>query len=55
MSVFEFFQESFGPIIGDFNGIFPEEPERLLKDYNRSVPLMTGFTKHDGSFILACK
>ncbi|KAM7358813.1 esterase Q [Cochliomyia hominivorax] len=45
--------ESFSPIVGDYYGILPHEPERLLKDFNRSVPLMTGFTKHDGTFVLA--
>lgn len=46
-------QESFAPIIGDFHGVLPKEPEDLYNEFNRSVPLMTGFTKHDGSFVLA--
>ncbi|XP_023305877.1 glutactin [Lucilia cuprina] len=45
--------ESFAPIMGDFYEILPSEPESLLKDFNRSVPIMTGFTKHDGTFVLA--
>ncbi|XP_061391122.1 glutactin [Musca vetustissima] len=46
-------QESFSPIIGDFYGILPREPAELIAELNRSIPLMTGFTKHDGSFVLA--
>ncbi|XP_030571274.1 acetylcholinesterase [Drosophila novamexicana] len=45
--------ESFSPIVGDLQGILPNNPEELLKDYQRAVPLMTGFTRHDGSFVLA--
>ncbi|ALC45101.1 Est-Q [Drosophila busckii] len=44
--------ESFSPSIGDQLGILPESPKGLLKNY-RGVPVMTGFTKHDGSFALA--
>ncbi|XP_017955622.1 glutactin [Drosophila navojoa] len=45
--------ESFSPLVGDLQGILPEHPEELLKRRQRSVPLMTGFTQHDGSFVLA--
>uniref|UniRef100_T1PJL9 Carboxylic ester hydrolase n=1 Tax=Musca domestica TaxID=7370 RepID=T1PJL9_MUSDO len=46
-------EESFGPIVNDFYGILPREPAELITQLNRSIPLMTGFTKHDGSFVLA--
>ncbi|XP_067648579.1 glutactin [Eurosta solidaginis] len=45
--------ESFSPVIGDVQGILPDEPQILLANLNRTIPLMTGFTKHDGSFALA--
>ncbi|XP_075161852.1 esterase Q [Haematobia irritans] len=46
-------EESFSPIIEDFYGILPQEPSELITNLKRSIPLMTGFTKHDGSFVLA--
>uniref|UniRef100_A0A1I8Q312 Carboxylic ester hydrolase n=1 Tax=Stomoxys calcitrans TaxID=35570 RepID=A0A1I8Q312_STOCA len=46
-------EESFAPIVDDFYKILPKEPAELIKDFNRSIPLMAGFTKHDGSFVLA--
>lgn len=45
--------ESFSPVVGDVLGILTEHPQELLKNYQRGVPLMTGFTQHDGSFVLA--
>lgn len=45
--------ESFAPLVGDLQGILPQHPEELLKRRQRAVPLMTGFTQHDGSFVLA--
>ncbi|EDV97364.1 GH14737 [Drosophila grimshawi] len=45
--------ESFSPLVGDLLGILPAQPEQLLKNYQRGVPLLTGFTQHDGSFVLA--
>uniref|UniRef100_A0A1A9W502 Carboxylic ester hydrolase n=1 Tax=Glossina brevipalpis TaxID=37001 RepID=A0A1A9W502_9MUSC len=45
--------ESFGPVLGDYYGYIPQEPLELHKEKKNSVPLMTGFTKHDGSFVLA--
>lgn len=49
------FQESFSPVIGDEQGVLPAEPQTLLRNLKRTVPLMTGFTKHDGTFVLASK
>ncbi|KAM8707777.1 hypothetical protein ACLKA7_014848 [Drosophila subpalustris] len=46
-------EESFSPVVGDVQGILPEHPQQLLNKYQRSVPLLTGFTEHDGSFVLA--
>uniref|UniRef100_A0A0A1WU09 Carboxylic ester hydrolase n=1 Tax=Zeugodacus cucurbitae TaxID=28588 RepID=A0A0A1WU09_ZEUCU len=46
-------EESFSPVIGDEQGVLPQEPQMLLRNLKRTVPLMTGFTKHDGSFVLA--
>ncbi|XP_036670925.3 glutactin [Drosophila suzukii] len=45
--------ESFSPIVGDLQGILPQQPRELVKSYRRQVPLLTGFTQHDGSFVLA--
>ncbi|XP_030387214.1 cholinesterase 1 [Scaptodrosophila lebanonensis] len=45
--------ESFSPVVGDLQDILPQNPNELVKQYNRKVPLMTGFTQHDGSFVLA--
>lgn len=45
--------ETFSPLVGDLLGILPEEPQQLLTNYTNPVPLMTGFTQHDGSFVLA--
>lgn len=47
--------ETFSPLVGDLQGILPEEPQQLLANYTIPVPLMTGFTQHDGSFVLASK
>lgn len=47
--------ETFSPLVGDLLGILPEEPQQLLANYTNPVPLMTGFTQHDGSFVLASK
>uniref|UniRef100_A0A0K8VHK1 Carboxylic ester hydrolase n=1 Tax=Bactrocera latifrons TaxID=174628 RepID=A0A0K8VHK1_BACLA len=46
-------EESFSPVIGDVQGVLPAEPQTLLRKFKRTVPLMTGFTKHDGTFVLA--
>ncbi|XP_053954303.1 glutactin-like [Anastrepha ludens] len=46
-------EESFSPVINDILGVLPAEPKTLLDNLNRTVPLMAGFTKHDGSFVLA--
>ncbi|XP_067621755.1 cocaine esterase-like [Eurosta solidaginis] len=43
----------FSPVIGDIHGVLPDEPKTLLANLNRTIPSMTGFTKHDGSFLLA--
>ncbi|XP_017072331.1 juvenile hormone esterase [Drosophila eugracilis] len=45
--------ESFSPIVGDLQGILPQQPSELVKSYRRQIPLLTGFTQHDGSFVLA--
>ncbi|XP_017101492.2 glutactin [Drosophila bipectinata] len=45
--------ERFSPIVGDLQGILPQSPSDLMKNYRRQIPLMTGFTEHDGSFVLA--
>ncbi|XP_001352976.2 glutactin isoform X1 [Drosophila pseudoobscura] len=45
--------ESFSPVVGDLLGILPQHPSELVKTYQRQIPLLTGFTEHDGSFILA--
>lgn len=45
--------------VGDYNQLLPLQPIDLWKSdhfQNRTIQaLMTGFTKHDGSFVLACK
>ncbi|EDW34658.1 GL12785 [Drosophila persimilis] len=46
-------EESFSPVVGDLLGILPQHPSELVKTYQRQIPLLTGFTEHDGSFILA--
>ncbi|XP_069967275.1 glutactin isoform X2 [Bactrocera oleae] len=46
-------EESFSPVIGDEQGVLPAEPQTLLRNLKRTVPLMAGFTKHDGTFVLA--
>ncbi|XP_037933074.1 glutactin-like [Teleopsis dalmanni] len=45
--------EDFALVINDVYGNLPEHPIELMKSYNRSIPVMTGFTKDDGSFVLA--
>lgn len=45
--------ERFSPIVGDLQGILPQSPSDLAKNYDKQIPLMTGFTEHDGSFVLA--
>ncbi|XP_004518726.1 glutactin [Ceratitis capitata] len=45
--------KSFSLVIGDVFGVLPDEPSVLLESLERTVPIMTGFTKHDGSFVLA--
>ncbi|XP_034108062.1 glutactin [Drosophila albomicans] len=45
-------EESFSPVVGDLQGILPQQPQQVLDNY-QGVPLMTGFTQHDGSFVLA--
>ncbi|XP_017483202.1 PREDICTED: glutactin-like isoform X1 [Rhagoletis zephyria] len=45
--------ESFSPVVADVFGVLPSEPRVLLENLKRTVPLMAGFTKHDGSFALA--
>ncbi|XP_050741939.1 glutactin [Drosophila biarmipes] len=45
--------ESFSPVVGDLQGILPQHPRELVKSYRRQTPLLTGFTQHDGSFVLA--
>ncbi|XP_002069033.2 glutactin isoform X1 [Drosophila willistoni] len=45
--------ERFSPITGDLMGLLPKEANELIKTYKRKVPLLTGFTEHDGSFVLA--
>ncbi|XP_037933075.1 glutactin-like [Teleopsis dalmanni] len=46
-------KESFRPVVNDINGIIPEQPAELLRKLNKSISVMTGFTKDDGSFVLA--
>ncbi|XP_036326415.1 glutactin-like [Rhagoletis pomonella] len=45
--------ERYGLIVGDYYGSIPQHPAKLIEATNRSVPLLTGFTKHDGSLVLA--
>ncbi|XP_034655471.1 glutactin [Drosophila subobscura] len=45
--------ETFAPVVGDLMGILPQHPSELVRTYKRQIPLLTGFTEHDGSFILA--
>ncbi|XP_054731971.1 glutactin-like [Anastrepha obliqua] len=44
--------ERYGLIIGDNYGTVPQHPAQLIEATNRSVSLLTGFTKHDGSLVL---
>ncbi|XP_043647997.1 juvenile hormone esterase [Drosophila teissieri] len=45
--------ESFSPVVGDLHGILPQHPSELVKSFRRQIPILTGFTQHDGSFVLA--
>ncbi|XP_020816565.1 glutactin [Drosophila serrata] len=45
--------ETFSPVMGDLQGILSHHPSELVKNYQRKIPLITGFTEHDGSFVLA--
>uniref|UniRef100_A0A0A1WF75 Carboxylic ester hydrolase n=1 Tax=Zeugodacus cucurbitae TaxID=28588 RepID=A0A0A1WF75_ZEUCU len=44
--------ERFGLIIGDHYGTMPEHPAKLIEKTKKNVPLLTGFTKHDGAIVL---
>ncbi|XP_039967413.1 glutactin-like [Bactrocera tryoni] len=45
--------ERYGLIIRDYFGTIPEHPAQLIGQTNKNVPIMTGFTKHDGAIVLA--
>ncbi|XP_067612788.1 glutactin-like isoform X2 [Eurosta solidaginis] len=44
--------EGYGLIVGDFHGTIPQTPAQLIATSNIDVPIMTGFTKHDGSLVV---
>nr|XP_036232508.1 glutactin-like [Bactrocera oleae] len=44
--------ERYGLIIGDHYGTMPVHPVILIEQTNKNVPIMAGFTKHDGSIAL---
>ncbi|XP_067620085.1 para-nitrobenzyl esterase-like [Eurosta solidaginis] len=46
-------QDMFAPVVGDLNGVLPEEPKTLIEKFSKNIPVMAGFTKHDGSFLMA--
>ncbi|XP_055856850.1 glutactin [Episyrphus balteatus] len=44
---------SFGMTINDVHGVMPHTPIELLNKKSNCYPIMTGSTKHDGTFVLA--
>ncbi|XP_059225573.1 esterase FE4 [Stomoxys calcitrans] len=45
--------EFFSPVVDDLYGVIPKEPLALMKDFTQPISVLTGFTKHDGSFAVA--
>uniref|UniRef100_A0A1I8NNU3 carboxylesterase n=1 Tax=Stomoxys calcitrans TaxID=35570 RepID=A0A1I8NNU3_STOCA len=46
-------KEFFSPVVDDLYGVIPKEPLALMKDFKQPISVLTGFTKHDGSFAVA--